>query len=408
VSVTAKRCPRCEAALEPVAAVAPAPAHAPELALVGASASVSSATTTDPIVRSVVAQVALPKLPQPFATDPAELAVFLGVPVRAPEPSARPEARAADEPAAQLSPATLAAIADAAAEIAAAAEPTVHDTDAALDRVIARANEIAEHAIQPAPAAEPDPEPAPEPETPADREAPADRDEPPAPPRVLPVPAPAAAPVTEIVATPLAAPVVIARPETAPKPRRRKWFSRRDAFTRRFSRRERVMARTCVWLVVVLAFSVLALRLPVGARPELGATTVDTGGQIGSAETPVTSPFADAIRIQTKADLRVVVATAGQLHAFWKTYAPATPAVLGHELPQFAFVRGAQASVRVGQMSVAATKTRIVFAEYAGPKGCAYGRVVANQDAQVVIGSTAAACRATTPPAKGWSALGAG
>jgi hypothetical protein len=159
---------------------------------------------------------------------------------------------------------------------------------------------------------------------------------------------------------------------------------------------------------------VLAVRLPVGARPELGATTTGIGdpsgepGRVGTAETPATNPFRDVIPLQTKADLRVVVGMAGDLHAFWKSYAAASPVVLAHELPQFAFVAGALPSVRVGQISVAATKTTVVLAEYAGPKSCSYARLVGQRNAQVAIAATSASCRATTPPERGWSALGAG
>src|SRR5260221_1512846 len=113
VSVAAKRCPRCQATLEPVVVEPPPPER--ELALVGAShdEATTSATTTDPIVRSVMARVALapmdgpetahptlPKLPQPFATDPLEVAPFLGVPVGAPEPSPVPDPSAPAAPAA--------------------------------------------------------------------------------------------------------------------------------------------------------------------------------------------------------------------------------------------------------------------------------------------------------------------
>ena len=280
---------------------------------------------------------------------------------------------------------------DAAAEIAAGgisatwSPQTDAPPDAALERVITSANEIAGHAVVEPAVVEPEP-------VEADPEPPVPR-------------SPAG---STIIASPLAAPVVLTVPERAPKTPRRKLFSRRDAFTRRFTRRERVLAKTCGWLVVALALSVLALRLPVGPRPELGANTTDNGPSIGTPETPVTSPFADAVRIQTKADLRVVVATAGDLHSFWKSYVPASPLILGHELPQFAFVSGGHASVRVGQLSVESTKAQIVLAEYAGPKGCAYARLIAGHDAQVVIGASAAPCRATTPPATGWSLLGEG
>jgi hypothetical protein len=404
------------------------------------------------MVRNVMARVvlapiaeraphALPKLPQPFASDPVAVAAFLGVPVRAPEgPNAEPEARpgpetrATDELPTDLSPATITAIIDAAAEITTGGVSATWSPqpdappDAALERVIAQANALPEHAVvEPAPVelAPVEDSPvadAPVAETPAPVVEEARRDEPDKPESDKPEsdkpesdepesdepetePPDPEPPASGIIASPLVAPVVVTVPETAPKPPRRKWFARRDAFTRPTTPRERILARTCMWLVAALALAVLALRLPIGARPELGAST-STNGQVGTAESPITSPFADAVRVQTQADLQVVVATASSLYPVFRSFRLASPEVLQHELPQFAFTGRTEPSVRVGQLSVSAANTQIVFAEYAGPKGCAYARVVLHRTTQFFVGATHSACLAASPPSTGWRPLG--
>lgn len=426
-----RRCPRCAAELEPVEPPEVAPEHdARELVSVGAS------TTTDPIVRSVMARVALapidgpaptrrahgmPKLPQPFASDPLVLAVFLGIPrsdLESPPPPApapapaptRDTKPASDEPAADLSPATIAAIMEAAAEITAGGvsahwTPHADVPDAALEKVIAGADAVLEqvaHAPEPAaaveteafaPIVEPatdDLLPAPEPES---------RPEPPT--------AASETTATEITATPIAAPVVLTADDVAPPPRRR-GFKRRDAFTHRATKRERLLTKLCLWLALALGLAVFAMRLPIGVRPQLGASTAQTDGSIGTPESPATTPFADAVRIQTRADLQVVVTEAERLDAAWKSYAIAKPAVLAQTLPQFDFVPGSAESTRVGQMSVAGTAGAIAIAEYAGPTGCAYARVTSTRGEQFVVGETGTACRAADLPTRGWGPLDEG
>ena len=148
----------------------------------------------------------------------------------------------------------------------------------------------------------------------------------------------------------------------------------------------------------------LVFRLPIGARPELGASSVVS---IGVPATTVTtsSVFDDAIREQTRADLQAVVASAVRLYPIWKSYAPATSAVLGRTLPQFGFVTGAEISKQVGTLSVHASSHSFALAEYAGPGRCAFARVVDRHPPQYVA-PTPATCRALPAPSGGWVALG--
>jgi hypothetical protein len=158
-------------------------------------------------------------------------------------------------------------------------------------------------------------------------------------------------------------------------------------------------------LVVALVFLVVALRLPVGARPRL-----ELGASSASATPPGltagTTPFDQAIAAQTRADLEAVVATTLRVYPLWKSYRPATPAVLSGALPQFGFVTGTHASTRVGELSVATSQHEITLAEYAGPDACAFARVTAKHGAQTAPGMTGTACRASVPPTDGWTRLG--
>ena len=366
VPAAASRCPRCDAALEPVEVRDAAPA-APEpddreLVLVGAGTWTASGAA-DPITRSIVARVSLPplegpaglpkrpslpKLPQPFAPDPLVLAVFLGVPLR--DSVATVEARVEHPP-----PTT-----EPTGELAALKLPA--DAFGALLGI---------------PHGSPDPHGAGDDLLPNNRAV-----------ETAPVAAPAPAPVqpTEpvIIAVPIAAATATAAtpavPSLQPLPRpprlRRPRFTRRDPFARRATRRERLLTRVCMALALTLAVVVLALRLPLGSRPQLGASTNGVGSSVASSPaTPTTTPFADAIRVQTRADLRVVVATTARVYPVWQSYVPATPRVLGRALPQFGFVPASRSSSRMGEMSVAATAHQIVVAEFAGPAGCAFARV---------------------------------
>jgi hypothetical protein len=391
VPAAASRCPRCDAALEPIEVGAPAyaePAHDDrELLLVGAGTRTASGSA-DPITHSIVARVSLPplggpaglprrpclpKLPQPFAPDPLVLAVFLGIPLR---DSLAAVEGPPDAPARTGGLASLKLPADAFGALLG----IPHDkpaTNGAGDELLpsARGTEAALVAA-PAPAQ-------------------------PAEPVVVAVPL-AAAPATAAIPA-----VASLQPLPRPPRLRRPRFTRRDPFARRATRRERFLARVCMTLALTLAVVVLALRLPLGSRPQLGASTDGVGFSVVSApETPTTAPFADAIRVQTRADLRVVVATAARVYPVWQSYVPATPGVLARALPQFGFVTGARASGNMSEMSVAATGRQIVIAEFAGPGGCAFARVIGRHSAEFATSTTTASCQASSPPAHGWIPLG--
>jgi hypothetical protein len=383
VPVAASYCPRCDAALEPIEVPEADDAARDDgdrdLVLVGAgrlaAALTGSQTLGDPITRSVVARVALPplegpaglprrptlpKLPQPFAPDPLVLAVFLGIPLRTQLPVASP----APPPPAPAPPAPSPPAP--AAPVEAEATPVLSaDAFAVL---------LGTPTTKPV----------------AHRPA---RD-------LLPVVHDAAL---------VAVPVTATRGAGAPlqphlRPRR---FARGDPFASRTTRRERILTRTCMFLVMTLALAVVALRLPIGARPQLDASSASVGVSVVSVpDTPTTTPFAEIIRVQTRVDLRVVVATTARVYPVWSSYAPATPVVLSRALPQFGFVTGTHVSRRVGEMSVAASAHEIVLAEYAGPGECAYARVVDRHTAETAPGPTGTPCRASAAPAHGWTPLG--
>ena len=131
----------------------------------------------------------------------------------------------------------------------------------------------------------------------------------------------------------------------------------------------------------------IVLRLPIGARPQLGATS--SVGSPVSIPAVTSSPFEDAIRVQTREDLGAVMTAAGRLYPLWKSYAVATPTVLNHTLPQFGFVIRTVESQQV---------------EYAGPGQCVFARVVDRHTA-AISGPTHFACRASATPKTGWTAL---
>jgi len=361
VPVTARRCPRCEAALEPVCEEVGArhavlvgagwrasqPCGAGEATASNVMARLSLPPLDSPALRPRRRQ--LPKLPQPFAPDPLVLAVFLGIPPVTPHDDAN------------------------------APEVTPDGTDDAVDRPMPLAGSgITFGALlgtSVAAAVPPSPSPTP-------------------PPNPVPVP-PVAVP---LVAVPLAAADIAVVGVRADSRRSRR--SPRDPFRRTTTRRERVLARLCMTLAIMLALAVLVLRLPLGPRPELGAT--DTVGR--SASSIASSPFSDAIRKQTHTDLRAVITTAQRLDLVFGSYVPVTPVILNRYLPQFGFVWRGQTSQRVGELSVATSAHVLVVAEYAGTGQCAFARVI-DQHMATSVGPTQASCAASATPPNGWTAL---
>jgi hypothetical protein len=212
-------------------------------------------------------------------------------------------------------------------------------------------------------------------------------------------PAAAVAPTSTVVAVPLAA-ADHADSALRPLPRRRR-FGGRDPFARSMTRRERLLTRLCMTLAISLALALIVMRLPLGARPELGASGV---AATSSTTFTTTNAFTDAIRVQTRADLEAVITTAERFHPIWKSYARATPDLLNGALPQFGFVTRTQVSQRVGEISLAGSAAELVLAEYAGPGQCAFARVIDRHPAETV-GPTGGSCRASTPPQFGWTAL---
>jgi hypothetical protein len=203
------------------------------------------------------------------------------------------------------------------------------------------------------------------------------------------------------VAVPLAVSDIVVPGVPASTRRVRTGRSRHDPFARTTTRRERVLTRLCTTLAITLALAVIVLRLPVGARPELGATDA-----IGKGATTLnSSPFADAIRAQTRADLSSVVTIAKRLDLVFKSYVPDTSVLLNHYLPQYGFVARTEPSTRAGEMSAATSAHVLVLAEYAGPGQCVFARVVDRQ-AATTVGPIDAPCRAAAAPKLGWTALG--
>ena len=372
VPVAADHCPRCAADLDPVESVESRDAHEHheerdagrdasdrELILVGAGNVASPLTGSghgDVVTRSVLARVALPpidgpagrprrptlpKLPQPFARDPLIVAACLGIPML--------------EPVAPIAPAPIEIV----------EKPTLApDTFSALLGT-------------------------PREDLPAVK------------PAVAPTPKPVPPVATPLVALPVATEKVHSEPLTPPIRRSRFW--RRDPFVRRTTRRERILTRICLLLVLALALSVVVLRLPLGPRPELDASAL---GSTGSAvSTPASTPVADSMRLQTRADLRGTLLAAATAYPVYRTYAVATPTLLRHSLPELTFVTGTHPSRRIGEVSVASTAHRVVLAEYAGPGECAFARIVDRGEAESTVGPSGAQCKAAAAPANGWSPM---
>jgi len=90
------------------------------------------------------------------------------------------------------------------------------------------------------------------------------------------------------------------------------------------------------------------------------------------------------------------------------SYASATPAVLRRSLPELAFVTGTHPSRRLGEVSVAGSKHRVVLAEYAGPGECAFARIVDRGEVESTVGPSGARCNAAAAPKNGWSPMTAG
>ena len=370
VPAAADHCPRCAADLEPVepravpeerAAEGEGEGSHRELILVGAANIASPLVGSgdgDVVTRSVLARVALPpidgpagrprrptlpKLPQPFAPDPLDVAACLGIPIL-----------------------------ESVAPIEVDDEPTLApDTFSALLGV-------------------------------------PHEEVPPSKPEVAPAPKPAAP-----IATPLAAaPVATAlRTEPLTVAVRASRFWRRDPFVRPATRKERILTRLCLLLVLALALSVVVMRLPLGPRPELDATALGSAVStpVGTpVSTPPTTSRAVGARLQARADLRATLLAAATAYPTHRTYALATPAVLHHSIPELSFVTGRHASRRQGVVSVAGSAHRVVLAEYAGPGECAFARIVDRGGPESTVGPSGARCNAAAAPARGWSPMSAG
>jgi hypothetical protein len=371
VPFAVEQCPRCGAALERIEVHEEVVER--HLMLVGAGAGNGSGNgngSADGVYSRVSLppidgpagrpkQPTLPKLPQPFSPDPVALGVFLGVP---------PVGANGAEPAPSL---TLVPEAKAGPALAA-------DTFSAL---------LGSPAEDPMPA----------------------RPVPPV--RVAPpnVPGPAR-PVEPSTPTVVATPVAKLNPFTEPValPVRRSRFSRRDPFTKRRTRRERLLARLCTVLAIALPLVVVVLRLPLGVRPELGATVVRENVGVATPVTtaPATDPLDDGLALRTRADVRDTLAATESIFPTFKTYAVATPVVMRRALPNLDFVSGKHSSSRVGEVSLAGSADSIVLAEFAGPYECLFARVVNHQPPEAVAGPTGGPCIATAAPGDGWNPLG--
>ena len=181
---------------------------------------------------------------------------------------------------------------------------------------------------------------------------------------------------------------------------RRRFIHRNDPFTRRRTRRELLLGRACVALAIMFAIAVVVLRLPIGARPELGASGLRSGVLF-----PVSGPVNDGVTAYTRADLRDALVASGQVFPVWNTYEAASPVVLHRALPELTFVPGTHDSVRAGQISVSGSRHRVVLAAFTGKGACAFARVIDQGAAQATVGMSGAACRASAAPAGGWYPL---
>jgi hypothetical protein len=389
VPEAARRCPRCEAVLEPIERREDAGTErdengSREPVLVGAGGLAAPLTGSGhAATRNGAARIARPplapaagvtpppaaakSLPAPCRADPLMLAVVLGLSDTSVEPNAH-AAPVVEAPAVDDTP-------DAAAETNAPAEPpaTVEAEPAAMpstDRFAAMLGTALPVAT-------------------TDELLPAEK---------------AAAPPTSAPAL-VAVPLAVATPgeSAALAPRRRGRRSRSDPFARTTTRRERILTRICMALAITLALGVVVLRLPLGARPDLGASGIPTKGAPSTSVT-TESEFDQAIREQTQADLQVVIATALRLFPVWKSFVPESPLTLNRAAPQFGFVDRAEPSRRVGEMSVSGSARSIVLAEFAGPGHCAFARVI-YRHAPEIITPLRATCSALAAPKHGWVAL---
>lgn len=354
VPLVVERCPRCGAALE---AIEEPRDQERDLVLVGSGH--HSENGSDAVARSVLARAVLPpmdrpaarpprpelpKVPKPYAPDPLVQAVFLGIPTNG--STAVDEAVEEEEP--ELAPDTFAALLG-----------TPHEDLLPAQQAVV------------------------------------------SPPRPPPPPAP---PIVRPPAQPVATSNLHTEPLAIPKSYRR--FTRRDPFKLRRTRRERLLTRVCLLLAVALGAAVLVLRLPLGPRPELGASVVDKGAS-SSVSIPATQ-VDDGVLVQTQADLRNTLVAIQQIYPLFKSYAVATPEVLKRSLPQFSFLPDVSVSRLIGEISVAGSADRVVLAEYAGPGQCAFVLIVARQPAETAMGPNGGACRATAAPEIGWNPISTG
>lgn len=378
VPVAAHHCPRCSAALEPTSLREDGGGESRDLVLIGALTGTATNGTAsngdtvngrssltgsdhkvrvDAATRSVLARVtlppidgpagrprqpSLPKLPQPYAPDPLVLAVFLGIPLVSPEAPDAPDA------------------------------PDVHDqTDVAFAPDVDDSLEVAPDTFS------------------ALLGIPKEDLRPPPPPRP---PAPA------LVAVPVATTSVRIEPFVAPGRRRRRLFTRHDPFARTRTRRERILTRICLLLVIAVAGTVIVLRLPVGIRPVLSAIVMRDG--VSTSVTRV-----DPLLRQVRIDLDDTLAVAEEVYPSRNTYAAATPDVLNDSLPQLSFVSGKRVSRRMGEISVAGSAESIVLAEVSKPGECAFARVVGSEQPETAVLAKGKECRASAAPKDGWIPL---
>jgi len=389
VPVAAHQCPRCSAALEPIEVHEEAVTESRDLVLIGALSGTSNGmesngdaangrsplagsardARSDIVTRSGLARVmlppidgpagrprrpTLPKLPQPFAPDPLVLAVFLGIPIvesDEPEVVDRAEAEIVDAPAEVETP-----------------DDTADETPDLTPETFSALLGIPREDLLPAK------------------------------PPVAPAPTRAPEPPPALVAVPVVTTGV--RTEALVKPGRRRLFTRHDPFARTTTRRERILTRICLLLVLVVAGTVIVLRLPVASRPELSSIIVGDG-----LTSPVTR-IDDEVRIQARQHLRDTLTVAEEVYPTRNTYADATPDVLNDSLPDLSFVSGTRVSRRLGEISVAGSAELIVLAE-AGDNGeCVFARIDGSEQPETATLPNGNPCRASAPPDDGWTALG--
>ncbi len=448
VPAAATRCPRCEAALEPIRKPI-AGAEAPVLVAVGAGSEAFGPTVWG------MPAAADAERPAPTSDDPHALGRYLGIPRRAD----RADHALDDEPARENPPiastasatnrapktvgsdATLAAANNAAPE--AAADPVAKLADAINANEASRAGLAASDAN--ASIADELPFALPRDTFSALLGAPADADRPSAPsgraappiPRLPVIPRrpapPAAGNGATVRAVPPSAPVPAPDAPSAPdpepnglriepiaaaKPPRTKRFKARaprattrfrghDPFARPSSTRERVLRRICVTLVVALLATVAVLRLPIGARPELGASAPAPAPVVSAPANGAAERADEALRIQALADVTAALDSANAVFRLWNSYLPATATVLHHAAPLFAFTTATTTSKRLGLLSLQRTPAAVVLAEYAGPGRCVFGRAEGGHTGSTVVttsesDATRAPCRASAAPAHGW------